>query len=222
MKKILTNIWYKFGSTIIHTRENNLSSRDKRNARKELEPGDVILVGALRRMHSLYIGGIFTHALMYVGAGMCIHAIAHGVGTVSLHDVLSEYDTMAILRHKKRNKEKIKKAIQYAEQQIGKPFDFTFENDADKLYCTELLQHAFTKGHMGMKKIAKKDMLHPMDLLKGSFKTIFTSHNIKESEKGLVYHSSNHPQGLHWFMIHAAKKGVMMLKKIMNLNHYKN
>ncbi len=235
IRKILANVWYKFGSIMIHKRENNLSIQDKRNTRKEIQPGDVILTGALRRMHSLYIGSVFTHALIYLGSEICIHAVAQGVGTISLHDVLDEYDTIMILRHKKNNKEKIKTMIEYAKQQIGKPFDFTFENDEKKLYCTELLYHAFTKGHMDMsikengenihligRRAKEKEILHPMDLLKGSFEVIFKSHNLKQTEEGIIYTPKNRLHGLYWIWIWTFKKVVEITKKIMHLRHYKN
>ena len=49
-------------------------------------------------MSGVFIDGIVTHAISYLGKGRCIHAFAHGVVYTSLRKILRIYDTIIILR----------------------------------------------------------------------------------------------------------------------------
>ncbi len=235
-KKNIINNWYRFGSIVIGNKKNALTARDKKNAKKSLRKGDVIICGALRRMHSIYIGGICTHALLYVGSGHCIHSIAHGVGLVSFDDVLREYDTLLIIRHPETNKKKIARTIEYAMKHIGKPFDFTFESDNEKIYCTELLYNAFYNGRMKLdifdggthnKFIHEIPIdggaIHPMDLLKSSFRVVFHSHNVYLKNKELKLLERTYIGfGIKSCLIQMVKFFVLLVKKVLGIVHYSN
>ncbi len=229
VKKILVNVWYKFGSVMVGKKKNTLVSTDKKRARKILKKGDIILAGALRRMHSIYIGGIFTHALIYIGNGSCIHAIAHGVCAVSLDEIFEEYDSMAIIRHKDASPAKIEKAIAFAKKQIGKPFDFNFTNDDEKLYCTELLYKALHHGGLKFNMYDENrhvqlvnEMIHPMHLLQGSLKEVFLSRNLELKHGKIRVKKMPISGGLKSIMIKAAKFLLKYVKKIGGLPHFSN
>lgn len=182
-KKMLANALFFLGGMVIHHRENWLNNWDFIRALRRLEKGDIALVGGLRRFSSLVIGDVVTHALIYVGRRTFVHSIADGVETVGLHDVYSEYDTMVILRPDPSHKHTIEKAVSYAFAQIGKPYDFDFEKDAEKFYCSELVYYAFKHADfdLGISKndsAALRKALRPSVFVSGHFKPIFLSHNI--------------------------------------------
>ncbi|EKD67421.1 MAG: hypothetical protein ACD_48C00422G0003, partial [uncultured bacterium] len=133
-KKILANLIFFFGATIIHSRNNLLTESDLKKAKQVLKKGDVILVGGLKRLSSFAIRGPVTHSILYTGWNCAIHSIADGVETIHLHDLLCEYDTMLILRHKEASRSKIKKVIRYAFDQIGKPYNFDFNLNKTRFY----------------------------------------------------------------------------------------
>lgn len=229
IKKILINIWYKFGSLAVGKKKNALVETDKSDAKKILKKGDIILVGALRRMHSIYIGGIFTHALLYIGSGNCIHAIAHGVCAVSLDEIFEEYDSMAIVRHSDATSAKIEKSITYAKKQIGKPFDFHFTNDDEKLYCTELLYKALHHGGLKFNMRDKdrhiqliNEIIHPMHLLQGSLKQVFLSRNLEIKHGKISVKKMPISRGMTNLIIKAAKFISKCLKRIRGLPHFSN
>lgn len=178
-KKILANIIFFFGGTIIHPRKNLLKNHDLREAKKVLKKGDIVLVGGLRRFSSLIIKGPLTHSMMYIGHRGFIHSIADGVEIDNMHSVFCEYDTMLILRSKCQNQQKINKAVTFALSKIGHPFDFEFKDDQEKFYCSELLNSAFkyAKIENGLPEHGKKS-IHPKRFINKNFKAVFISHNL--------------------------------------------
>lgn len=202
-KKVFANIIYFISGIVIHPRKNLLSHKDLLQARVKLRKGDVVIAGNLRELSHLFITGPVTHALLYIGHRKFIHAIADGVDYTTLHHLFTEYDTMVIMRLPKgtpHRKRKIKLAIQHAEAQIGKPYDFDFTGDKSKFFCTELVNYAYSKaGHdTGLKsmgrfrtfeeKIEKRIItatkaLHPEKFIEGNFDLIFVSHNLEITRK---------------------------------------
>lgn len=185
-KKILANLVFFFGATIIHSRNNLLTESDLKKAKNILKKGDVILVGGLKRLSSLAIRGPVTHTILYTGWNCAIHSIADGVVTIHLHDLLCEYDTMIILRHRKANRKKIKKVIDYAFDKIGKPYDFEFNLKKDRFYCTELIYHAFKSAGLEIEIKNKNKIIRPVDLIGGNFELVFKSHNLKINNNGKI------------------------------------
>lgn len=183
-KKIVANLIFFFGRTIIHNRQNALNSTDLIKATHILRPGDVVIVGGLRRLSCLVIGDVITHSLLYVGQKTFIHSVADGVEEVSLDDVFAEYDTLAILRPQIEQKI-IKKAISYAHNQIGKPFDYEFNRSEEKFYCSKLIYFAFRNAGF-LLKIKGKKIIYPLDFTKEKFRIVFTSHNLI-CKKGSLY-----------------------------------
>lgn len=175
-----------FGATIIHHRSNLLTEGDLKEAKRVLKKGDVILVGGLKRLSSLAIKGPVTHTILYIGWNCAIHSIADGVVTIHLHDLLCEYDTMIILRHKKATKKQIKKVINYAFSKIGKPYDFEFNLKKDKFYCTELVYHAFKAAGLEIKVRNKNKIIKPVHLIEKDFEIVFKSHNLKINKNGKI------------------------------------
>lgn len=184
-KKILSNAIFFVGGMIIHHRKNLLNNLDFVKAVYNLKKGDTVLVGGLRRFSSLIIGRPFTHTLLYVGGRRFIHAIGDGVEYVSVHDIFCEYDTMLILRPKHLSKIELKKACMYAQQQIGKPYNFDFTMDEERFYCAELIAYAYKNAgyDCGIFEELKKrhsEVIRPSFFIEKKFKVVMKSHTLKE------------------------------------------
>jgi hypothetical protein len=181
-KKIIANLMFFFGATIIHPRQNWLTKKDLKKTAKKIKKGDVVIVGGLRRLSKIFIDDIFTHVLIYIGKRKFIHAIADGVRVDSMHDVFCEYDSLIILRpnnYKKYKKTFIKTAI----RQIGKPYNFEFTDKKNSFYCIQLINYCFQQSGLNLfKQKNAKSILYPKDLLNTDSKIIFSSHNIKISK----------------------------------------
>lgn len=76
-KRLGSNITYYFSQIPLMPRGNLLSRRDIRDIREKIQDGDVILGGNFQHMSGVFIDGIVTHAMSYLGKGRCIHAFAH-------------------------------------------------------------------------------------------------------------------------------------------------
>ncbi len=212
-KKITANLMFLFARIIIHKRKNLLNKTDLKKAKKSLNKGDIIIVGNFKRASSLIIRGAVTHSMLYVGGNRFIHSRAEGVQYISYHNLFTEYDTMAILRINKKTddkKKKIKKIIECAKNQVGKPYNFTFRKNKKKedntFICTQLINYChknagydtgldtFSKIEFnpGIKIIKKHinltNVLHPKQFIeKGNFDVVFLSHNLKFENEKLSY-----------------------------------
>lgn len=184
-RKILTNIIFFFGGMVIHERKNLLNNWDLLRATYCLKKGDVVLVGQLQKISSIFIGGPLTHTLLYIGHRRFIHSMADGVEYTDLHEIFCQNDTIAILREKKISKSKIQKIIEYAKEEIGKPYDFEFEIDKNKFYCSELVACVYIRSgsDCGIKIQSRKNnskIIKPVDFINEKFKIIMLSHNLKQ------------------------------------------
>lgn len=198
-KKAFANFVYFISGIIIHHRKNSLTHKDIIKAKHKIRKGDVVLVANHRDLSSLAITGIATHAMLYLGHRKFIGAEGDGVTLSTWHHVATEYDVLIILRIPRfieNRKSKIREACVFAEKQLGKPYDFFFESDYAKYFCTELVNTAFhhAKFHTGLssvkpshnvlKKIEKKifsgtQALKPDQFLTSNFDIVFISHNLE-------------------------------------------
>ncbi len=194
---------YFFTGIIIHPRKNLLSHKDLLGARVILRKGDIALLGNLRETSALFIKGKVTHTTIYVGHRQFIHAVGDGVEFVSLHHLMTEYDTMVVLRLPKSTpwrRSTVKKAISYAKEQLGKPYDFDFKRGVNKIFCTELVNEAYRHaGHdtklrtfSRVKNFEDKIKrfisnaamaLRPEQFMESNFDIVFISHNLKIKKK---------------------------------------
>lgn len=189
-----------------HKRTNHLSHRDIIKVYFKVRKGDVILAGNLKNPVSLVYSGPLTHSAIYVGRRKIVHAIEEGVGYATLHHFTTTYDTLVILRLPERienRKHIIKKAIKFAREQVGKEYESFFKHEQSHFFCTELVNTAFHHaGHktgLGnikpfrsiLEKVEKKIVevehwLRPEEFLRGKFKIVFLSHNLKLKGKKLI------------------------------------
>lgn len=124
-----------------------VSIKEKAHMRQILKPGDVILCGN---------NGSFVHSMLYIGQGQVVHSLATQPGSgqrlwgvvreaLDTYFARGERDTFVVLRP--REIKGIENAVQYAQDQQGKPYDSLFLlNLADRFYyCTELVYHALKR-----------------------------------------------------------------------------
>ena len=190
-EKIKANILFLFGVTKITLRKNYLTRKDYKKSIKDLQKGDLLLVGTHQRLSALFIGGIVTHSQLYEGNGSIIHAVSDGVERMTYKKIFKEHDTLIILRPKKVGK-KVEKVIEFARNQIGKPFDFDFGPGQKKYYCAELVNNAYHHAgfHTGVanhpSRTGSHTVLMPKDFLCGNFSVIFLSNSLHEKNGKII------------------------------------
>ncbi len=199
IKKVIANVIYFLGGIVIHDRKNLLTHKDLIIARHKIRKGDVILAANKKELSALAIDGLFTHAILAADKKHFISATGDGVGFESWHKIATHNDSLAVIRipQKVKNRREIaSKAVDFARAQLGKPYDFFFEEDETKFFCTELVNSAF--HHAGydtglenikptedlLDRIEEKliknseNILHPDEFLQSNFEIIFLSHNL--------------------------------------------
>lgn len=194
--KALSNIAFFILTTKTTNRQNLLTKEDQFSAKKVIQKGDIILAGDFSRISRFFTGKFFTHTLLYIGENNCIHATIDGVGTISFDKLFSEYDTLLIIRPNiKDNIEKtIENAVSFATQKIGLAYNFYFEHRYDRYICTQLINKSYRQSgfnlSVGPKRKREKgrfrifSRIHRVikadDFLKGDFKIIYTSKEIRK------------------------------------------
>lgn len=197
--------WYRrWGSNITYfcsqipfvPRKNLLTRRDIRSMQKYIAPWDILLVGNFQHASALFIEGIATHAIAYMGKGRCIHAFAHGVSYIPLRKVLRTYDTAILIRP--YNFSGQDRYFAFLREKIGKPYDFYFwveDTEEEKFFCTRLINDAllFAGYPTGLQSIAEsrnpidkildptfraQRALRPDKFLDGHFSVVYHSQNI--------------------------------------------
>jgi len=201
IKRVLSQLVFIILVTKITLRKNYLEEDDYVVAKKLIQKGDLVLAGGFRAISGLFMGKFFTHSLLYIGGGDCIHADADGVDTISFKELFTVYDTLTILRPqiKENYEETIEKAIYFSQKQIGKPYDFYLEHRKDRYVCTQLINASFENAGfdtgVGIKDEIRQNFLwifwrirkvvRADDFLKGNFQTVFVSKSLKEKNQDI-------------------------------------
>lgn len=206
-KRLGSNITYLVSQIPLSKRGNKLSSYDITTIWQKIRTGDILLVWNFHHASGIFIDGIVTHAIAYVGKGRCIHAFAHGVSYIWLRKVCRMYDTLVILRPRWQSEEQLQKYRNNLIAKIGQPYDFFFgleEKTEDVYFCTRLINESLlSSGYSSwLDSIRNPEnilditldetfrahrALLPEDMLYGNFDVTFYSHNItKEWEKYIL------------------------------------
>lgn len=123
---------------------------------KLLQPGDIILSVSKGHLSNLINPGKWKHALMFIGNDpypSIVEAIGEGVVKKTFLKWLSSKDEICILRFKPEymNKNQAVTAVRWIKQQIGKPYDYSFDSTTDKsysnFYCSETVFYAVKNGN---------------------------------------------------------------------------
>lgn len=108
--------------------------------------GDIILLRTKKRPTNWFIPGFWSHAAFHLGEGVTVDAAFPEVRESTLMELMLRADYIAVMRPKRFAYSELEKAADYAEQAIGKPYDFMFDPSNDALYCSELCWHALKHG----------------------------------------------------------------------------
>jgi cell wall-associated NlpC family hydrolase len=191
--KIYANVINILGKAKVVPVLNQLSKSDKKKFKKSLRPGDIVLIGGLRDLSSLFVQGAVTHGLIYVGKNTFFHATAHGVERTKMKKVFKMSDTLITLRHPGMNPKKLKKMKLFLRSQLGTPYNFNFEEEEGSVICSELIKKAFENSGLKMKLRPMQSytfykIVHPMDFaLSESVNLIFNSKNLEVMPDRIVY-----------------------------------
>jgi hypothetical protein len=145
------------------------SPAEKEQVVSQLKTGDIILTFSEGYLSNIFLPGVFTHSIIYVGTrdgwsakdwdalnltpaqrnmirpeDDIIEALSEGVvsGTMD-HTLDSKINRMVVFRPL-LDAEEMKSAIKEAHAYLGNEYDFAFDiNDASKQICTEIIYRAF-------------------------------------------------------------------------------
>ncbi len=160
--KIWANLVFFIGVTQFSFRKNKLKAKNLKILLERAKKGDIILLGAHRKLAALFIGGKYTHSSIYTGNGLCVHANADGVEEITLEAIFKEYDSIQCLRI--QEKFSINKLLDFLKCNLGKPYDYEFvleKNHPKAFYCSELVYDAFKAAGVEI-QIPENSRLHPM------------------------------------------------------------
>ena len=115
-----------------------------------LQPGDILLethnnYPFFQIAEKIVANSDFTHAAIYEGDGKMIeantsHEDGKGVSRVDVAEYLNGRMAIQIIRPPYETQEDIKAALKYADSQIGKDYDGSFDyQNSDKQFCSELV-----------------------------------------------------------------------------------
>ena len=133
-----------------------------------LKAGDIILRSYNGYLNSYLTPGFWSHAGLVISNEKVIHAIGKGVIEEDILD-FCRADSCAILRFKNQNEDSINKAITIAKKMVQDRvgYDFAFEDENKKVYCTELVNECYDGVFYNCyQKIAGNDILLPDPLKK--------------------------------------------------------
>lgn len=209
-KRTIAQALFLGASIVIQDRDNLLTQKDIRGARKVLQRGDILLVGNLRLLFSKLVSGPVTHSLLYIGKRRFVHATVDGVGYITYQEVANMYDTMVILRvpESHRTRTLTTKAIRFARAQVGKAYNFFLNEKELSFFCSQLVNSAYLDAGYDTQLQTRKrsdfgiDMiLHPRafgigalqasDFVKGQFGIVFTSQNLSFRDNKLQFISND-------------------------------
>jgi hypothetical protein len=166
-----------FGDSHYH-----LKGPEMRKILEAVQPGDVLLRRYSHYIGSVTIPGYWSHAAIYVGNDYwIIHMLGEGI---TKEDILTflRCDDACVLRCK--NKDAIQPAIDKAYEQLekGTQYDYDFDTDnADKLYCTELIEYCFDGPMRGTRGFFEVKSILPDEIYKCSvFEVVWEDERNKE------------------------------------------
>jgi uncharacterized protein YycO len=112
--------------------------------------GDVLVTYSEGELTNFLIQGEFKHAALFLGtlSGHVVESIGSGVTVTRLDDFVKRKDKIAICRPSFASQEEKIEACNWAENQLGMPYDFKFQASTDAFYCAELITAAYTRALM--------------------------------------------------------------------------
>lgn len=203
-----------FGNMVglVETRRGKLDSRPEVRERvgASLQAGDVLLEKTPFRLTDSFIPGHWGHAAVWIGSeeelrelGLWEHpvvveyrteirrghgvveALRSGVEMNTLEHFLN-VDDLAVLRHRKFDREGRRQVILQALRQVGKAYDFNFDTQSsDRIVCSELVYHSYGDVHWPTERKLGRVVVSPDNIAQeatdgGVFEVVVLYHDGRE------------------------------------------
>lgn len=153
-----------FGDIRIELEPPSTRARHFRKLLKLVEPGDVLCRKYDCYLDSFFIEGKYTHSGILTHKDKIIHSIAEGVEKIDVLDFVLDTEGFVLLRPKYENEHNVINSVKFAENNIGKPYDFLFDkNENESFYCHELTAKSLAAG--GIVIPPKSNIIYYEDLL---------------------------------------------------------
>lgn len=119
-----------------------------RNAMSLSLPGDIILTRTALRPSNMFIPGQWCHAQMigFGPEGTTVEATLPVVRMSTMVDIWASASDVAIVRPKGMSSFQRSKAYGFAIDELGTPYDTSFQLGDDAFYCSELIVRSLIKA----------------------------------------------------------------------------
>lgn len=115
--------------------------------RYKIRAGTILLSRVEGEFSGLVIPGFWTHVGIVADNLTVIEAATHGVVKTDLIDFMMKKDHVCALDPLFADQDQMVTAMMKAEQQIGKPYDFSMnQSDIKSFYCSELVYFAYREA----------------------------------------------------------------------------
>jgi uncharacterized protein YycO len=152
---------HKYPMFIVYKPDQHRLKGDKiREILNTIQPGDILLRRFDSYLNTILTPGFWGHAGLYIGNNSIIHSIGKGVIE---EDILNfcRTDSLAVLNANVIFKVK-NNAIKNIKKLKGSKYDFKFNSNDDKYYCTELIDVVYNGiFYKDYKKIMSNYILTP-------------------------------------------------------------
>lgn len=146
-------------------------------AQAKVKPGDILIRRTEGTSGNWFIPSWWKHAGVYVGKGEVVEATFKGIHKTPFKNFMTDGDHVMIIRAKNLNASQSQSIVNYANHQIGRPYDFDFNfSDEARQSCTELANNAVKAG--AGKELVQKNWIGSVtgDAFKNeNFKLVWTS-----------------------------------------------
>jgi uncharacterized protein YycO len=171
MENILFKVYRRFltwiGDIFFATSPPKVKAEHIRKMMEEIQPGDVLCRRYVYYLDSYLIPGKYSHSGVVVDLKTMVHSIAEGVQYIDVIDYVKDCDGFIILRPQAD----AAKVIDFARNQVGKPYDFLFDiKEKSAFYCHELTFYSLAAGGLSI-------------VLSGGGRAIYASDIIDNCEK---------------------------------------
>ena len=168
---MIYKIWSRFlawiSDIMISTSPPNIKAKHIRELTNKVLPGDIVC----RKTYYLdayFIKGEYSHSGFVISDQDMIHAVSEGVEKIDILDFVKDSDGFILLRPEYKN---VDKCIDYAKEQIGKPYDFLFSRkDDSRLYCHELTSRILNQDNIKIEP--EHDIIYANDFIRNFSKIL--------------------------------------------------
>lgn len=175
-----------------------MSADEREKVSNLIQPGDILIQKdenspIMQTISKVGTGSDFIHAAIYKGDGKLLESVPRGVREADLDIYLKGYSSVMVFRPPYKTPEDKQAAIDFAQQQVGKPYNKFFSEDGGKsFYCTQLVRDALAStpnpinvpvaDYMGKKVIGT----HQLESIDGGETVYSSNRDFKQSMDDII------------------------------------